>query len=441
MLRRRCGPQFDEQHGEDLFAHAAYDYSRTIAKGKTVDNPAAWLIVGAWNRAKNLLESNASKPPLVSTESIEDPEADAAWQPEEIFLDVDRLRKIHEAVAELPEHQRRLLALSYFEGESIRDAGRRLRWTPSKAQRAHESARKKLFQLLGEPGSSEAIEFEVGLAAFLSLTVAGRTAVAATPSGLEVVAGRIGQALIDAPRRVVSFIRHPFGHARTGSSPQVDVAAGPGRASELGRRIIGSGAAETVAAAGDSPGRMAELCKVAVGVCLVGGTVTAGVFGVGAAQHHHAPGPALHPTTARAGRPNRGTAPPPMTSSGPRAASTASSSLPAGPRRRGQTGEGGQASKKAKATVADSKPATGTHGTETHEEESGAAEEQFGAFSRAAEAESSSPTTSGSSVAQSNTGGGSESSSSSTQTSEPTTTPKESAEAKAANTQFGKALR
>jgi RNA polymerase sigma factor (sigma-70 family) len=149
ILSRRMSPQFIERHGEDLFAQAAFEYSRRIAEGNEIHSPVAWINVCGWHRTISLLEAQARRPRIVSSESLAELPAGAAT-PEEEILTEDRFRKVREAVGLLPDYQQELLELSYFEGKSVRAAARQLGWTPSKAQRAHEAAQRRLRKLLGD---------------------------------------------------------------------------------------------------------------------------------------------------------------------------------------------------------------------------------------------------------------------------------------------------
>lgn len=174
LRRKRFSPQFIETHGDDLFATAALEYSRKLAEGEEIDTPAGWLITCAWRRTKSQLEAEGRRPHLVSVDSGAQVADENSRDPQEAVLDDDRFRKVREAVDQLSVDQRRLLALSYFEGLTVREAGRALQWHASKAQRAHEGARRKLHDLLGVT-SSDDLAVEIGLAAYVSLTAGATT--------------------------------------------------------------------------------------------------------------------------------------------------------------------------------------------------------------------------------------------------------------------------
>lgn len=392
LRRKRMSPQFIDRHGEDLFAQAAFEYSRQLAEGKEIANPPAWIITCAWHRTVGLLETRDWRPRLVSTERAGELPAEAADAPEEELLSEDRYRKVREAVERLPAHQRALLALSYFEGESVREAARRLRWTPSKAQRAHEAAQRRLHELLGVE-SSDDLAIEVGLAAFLSLSVGGSRLLRAA-GALESTAHRAAE----AGQRALDLARHPFGGARPSGgaegihpahelgrsavaggaeAPAALAARGGGRRlGELGRRFFTSGAAETAsAAAGGGGDRVAEVCKAALAVCLIGGSAVGGALlgsgqrgrprprpRVAAPAHPHHARPAT--TVAASEEPARS---PPATPEEVPVSSSASSEV------------------EAPATAAkDSKSSRSERRAERRESEEASAEEQFDAFARAA---------------------------------------------------------
>jgi RNA polymerase sigma factor (sigma-70 family) len=174
LLRcKRFSPHFVETHGDDLFATATLEYSRKLAEGEEIENPAGWLIACAWRRTKSQLEAEARRPRVVSAEKCEPLVDEDRDGPEDVLLNEDRFRKVREAVNELSVAQRRILWLAYFDEFTVRSAGRYLNWTSSKAQRAHEGAKRRLHDLLGVSSADELAI--VGLAAYISVGVEGRT--------------------------------------------------------------------------------------------------------------------------------------------------------------------------------------------------------------------------------------------------------------------------
>jgi RNA polymerase sigma factor (sigma-70 family) len=175
LRRRRFSAQWIGRHGEEAFGQAALEYSRKLAEGARIENPPGWIIECAWRRAKSELEAEERSPDVVSTEKSRPVAERVEPSPEETLLDSERFAKVRAAVAELSADRRRILALSYFEGFSVRQAGERLRWHPSKAQRAHEGAKRQLHELLGV-GAADQLEVEIGLAAYLSLATGASAA-------------------------------------------------------------------------------------------------------------------------------------------------------------------------------------------------------------------------------------------------------------------------
>lgn len=250
LRRKHFSPQFIARHGEDLFATATLEYSRKIAEGAEIEHPAGWLIACGWQRTKSLLEAEGRSPRVVSTERAGALGDELSQSPEDAALEEDRFRKVQEAIDQLSLNERRLLELSYFEGMAVREAARALHWHPSKAQRCHEAARRRLHDLLGVESLDE-LELDIGLAAFLSLIGAGSTT--HLPAGVE--------AAIEATGRGASYAW--------------------ARAQDLARRLpLGGGAESSTAALGGSAGRAAGVCATAALACLASGVVGPGVGGV-----------------------------------------------------------------------------------------------------------------------------------------------------------------
>lgn len=315
LRRKRMSPQFVERHAEDLFAQACLEYSRQLEEGKKIGRPAAWIVTCAWHRTVGLLETRDWRPQMVSTERLSELGVDEGT-PEQDFLGEDRQRKVRDAVERLPEYQRRLLALSYFEEQSIREAARHLKWTPSKAQRAHEAAQRRLHKLLGVETSDE-LGVEIGLVAFLSLAGGGSARHLRVLGGIEAVLDAATHP-VHASQRALDVVLEPF--SRGGDPDEARPIAGLGRraaeglahpgalldrsgqrASELGRRLILSGGAEGTAAAAEGGGRALELCKAVAAVCVIGGGTVTGVLLV--EGHHQAARPAAHHRTAAITKP------------------------------------------------------------------------------------------------------------------------------------------
>lgn len=252
MLRRkRFSAHFIEAHGEELLARARFEYSRAVRRGDQIRKPAGWIIHCAWRRTQNQLESESHEPALVSTEKAPDVVDSASATPEQVVIDADRARAIEVAMEQLSGDQRTLIELSYFEGLSVREAGRALGWHSSKAQRTHESALRKLREALGVTDIDE-LAIEIGLAAWVSLS-ASKQVLPALPGGIEAAA--------DAGQR----------SAQSAWS----------RAQELARRVLLGGGEPSGAMAAGGAARTAGVCGAAAVACLAGGVVGPGVGGVG----------------------------------------------------------------------------------------------------------------------------------------------------------------
>jgi len=174
LLRKRFSAQFIANHGEELFAKAALEYSRKISEGAEIETPVGWLITCAWRRTGGLLEAQGRTPEMVSTDLTASLTDDMSQSAEQVALEEDRFHRVHEAVDQLSKEERQLLELSYFEGMAVREAARELDWHPSKAQRCHEAAKRRLHDLLGV-NSADDLQVEIGLAAYVSLAAEAST--------------------------------------------------------------------------------------------------------------------------------------------------------------------------------------------------------------------------------------------------------------------------
>jgi len=444
LLSRRFGREFKERHGDDLFAQAAFEFTRKLEQGEEIRNPAAWITHCAWNRAKTEMEARAWRPQVVPTDSLPtEPVAEPSWQPEESFLSEDRVRKVREAVDELPDYQREVIARHYFEEESVREISRKLGWSEGKGARAHKAARKRLRLLLDDFDTREDTRVEVGLVAFFSASAAGRNAAAAVPAGFEAAVQRVGHAASDGWHRIADLARRPLGGGRSAELASVGPQA-PGRISRLSSRIVTGPVAETAAAAGDGPGRMVEVCKV-LAVCAVSGTaVTAGIVGATGGHPHADPAP-TRPAPRHSEEHPRSEGPSGPVVQAPPTEDPAAETIPGHP---GKSPEGSGSEKGSVAhSVSGSRTAaaTTTRETQTPAEQSEAEEgasrqEAFNPYEGRGEAASTETGTSGAAVESLSSG------KTSAAPTEPTeqstaTSPKESAEKQSAAEQFHGSLR
>jgi RNA polymerase sigma factor (sigma-70 family) len=397
LLRRKgMSPQFIDRNGEDLFAQALYEYVRSIRAGKEIRKPVAWIVICAWSRTVRLLEQPNWRPRMVSTESVGEIAPDGTPAPEEEFLTEDRYRKIREAVEHLPEYQRELISRSYFEGESVREAARKLDWTTSKAQRAHEAAQRHLHRLLGVE-STEELEIAAGLAAFLTFSSDGCARIPQLVGGFEAVVDALAHHLSHLGERGLDLVRRPFGHGGSGgASPAPGRAEALGdlgrraltgahqgptslaartarRVSDLGRRIYLSGGVETSAAATDGGVRVAETCKAIAVVCVIGTGAIAGGSALIGAEPHHQPAPPEKRPVASSHKVMERPAP-----AGSESQLT-SITVPAGPRARGTTAAASGSVPNSPDAVSSSKsrPSPAQRRTLDHESEESTVENTF----------------------------------------------------------------
>jgi RNA polymerase sigma factor (sigma-70 family) len=402
LRRKRMSREFIDRHGEDLFAQALFEYVRSIRAGKDIRKPVAWIVLCAWSRTIRVLEQPNWRPRMVSTESVAEISADATPAPEEELLSEDRYRQVREAVEHLPEYQRELLSLSYFEGMSVRDAARKLDWHPSKAQRAHEAAQRHLHRLLGVETSDE-LEIAAGLAAFLSFGPDGCDRIPQLVGGFEAVVDAIFHGLLHLGERGLELLRRPFSHGgpndptttteragglgdlgrRTVAGAHHGPTALAGRAgrrvSDLARRIYTSGGVETSAAAADGGARVAEACKAIAAVCVIGGGAIAGGSALlGPDQHHRAAPPQRPKVMSSRQRPTESRASG-ATWADPTPAST-SAVVPTGPEERAPKTGGSRSTSASAEPAAKSKTVQRT-GAETqaehHQTEESTAESTF----------------------------------------------------------------
>jgi RNA polymerase sigma factor (sigma-70 family) len=149
VLAATFAPRWITENLRDLLNEASAEYVEWLRDHRPPPNPAGWLVErGRW-RALDLVnrENRRSGPPIDSViHLVEDP----APSPEDALLQRDRQRRIADALSHIPERDRNLLALVYYEGHSIRAAGRLLGWGKSTADSHHAEAMRRLRALVGE---------------------------------------------------------------------------------------------------------------------------------------------------------------------------------------------------------------------------------------------------------------------------------------------------
>ncbi|MBS1881166.1 MAG: sigma-70 family RNA polymerase sigma factor [Actinobacteria bacterium] len=258
LLRLRYSPQFIVNNADELLAIAHSEYARAVAKGVEVEDPVAWTIHCAWRRTQNLLQAESIRPRSVSSEQIGELIDDGGTDLEEQALEVDRARKVREAVAKLDDDQRKVIALTFFEDMSVREAARHLGCSASSVQHRRETALRTLRRFLPvRSGDELAVDF--GMACWL--------AVAAERSGFHLPAGF--ETVIDRA-----------GHGASGLW---------GRVQDFARRLgVGGGGEAATAVASSGAGRAAGVCAAGLAaVCLAGagtGIVGPGIGAISGGQ-------------------------------------------------------------------------------------------------------------------------------------------------------------
>jgi RNA polymerase sigma factor (sigma-70 family) len=279
LRRKRFSPAFIERHAADLLATARLEYSRHLSGGGEVRNPAGWIIHCAWRRTQNLLEQEGKSPRVLSIEGG-GAFANESATPEDEVLSADRYRQLQAALDELPREERKVIALTYFEGMSVREVGRALKWDKCKADRRHRAALERLQELLGV-SDIDSLQVEIGIAAWASL------------AAKDAAGSRLGAGLGATSDTLVHSIASAFA-----------------RGQDFARRLFASGAAEPgVAPAAGGAARAAGVCGAAAVACVASGIVGPGVGGVDVIAEQARQKPAAERPAAEAKPTNTVTAP------------------------------------------------------------------------------------------------------------------------------------
>jgi RNA polymerase sigma factor (sigma-70 family) len=272
LLRLRYSPQFIVNNAEELLAIAHSEYARAVEKGVEIEDPVAWTIHCAWRRTQNLLQSESIRPRSVSSEQVAELVDDGEIGLEEQALEEDRARKVREAVAKLDEDQRKVIALTFFEDMSVREAARHLGCSASSVQHRRETALRTLRRFLPVRSGDE-LAIDVGMACWLA--VAADRSGFHLPAGFETVIDRAGHGASGLWGRVQDLARR-FGAGGGGDAATAVASSGAGRAAG-------------VCAAG-----LAAVCLASAGTAIVGPGVSAIGGGSGRPsppQHHGRPKP------------------------------------------------------------------------------------------------------------------------------------------------------
>jgi RNA polymerase sigma factor (sigma-70 family) len=253
VLGQKFSAAWIAKNGRDLLGQANIEYAEWLKDNDPARNPVGWILKCAYWRAINLLDSETRKPRSTSLDAVFHLADESTPTPEQQALDNDRQKRLREALSHLSKKERELLAMVYFEDMSIREAGRKLGWRKSAADRHHSAAMKKMLALVGDRK-------------LLSPATLGPAAwAAANGEGHHALTG-IRDAALGSLREVVAF--------------STEVAEdGAHRVAELARRLSPFTEMSDAAAAGGS-GRVLGYCGTAAGVVMCG-LLGSGVVGPG----------------------------------------------------------------------------------------------------------------------------------------------------------------
>ena len=154
MLRAKFPASWVATHSEEVLGQALVEYLDWLTRNPPARSPVGWLCVCAERRALNIYDSERRRPKLDSLDEAFHAPDEKTPTPEQQVLDRDRQERLRKALSCLPEREVKLLVLVYFEDNSIREAGRRLGWQKSAADRHHAQAMEKLRALVGDDAVS-----------------------------------------------------------------------------------------------------------------------------------------------------------------------------------------------------------------------------------------------------------------------------------------------
>jgi RNA polymerase sigma factor (sigma-70 family) len=181
MLRcKRLSRRWIEEHAEELLSQACTEYVAKFGGGERAARPVGWLVNAAWWRAQDLLVTEGRRPAASPLETAFHLADESTPTPEQQAFHRDSDERLRKALAHLPEKESRLLSLVYFGDHSVREAGQKVGWRKSAADRHHNAALEKLRALLGEDRSFHSPAGAGVLAWILGAPGAARKALAAT---------------------------------------------------------------------------------------------------------------------------------------------------------------------------------------------------------------------------------------------------------------------
>ena len=224
MLRRRFSAVWIAENASDLMAQANVEYAEWLEDNPPARNPVGWLLTCAYRRAQNLLDAETRKPSTAPLDSVFHLADESTPTPEQQALDHERGERLRRALGHLPEKECKLLALVYYGDHSIREAGRKLGWQKSAADKHHKRALEKLEALVGD--RSLLSPAGLGWAAWAVAYGRGHRLARAIDRALEPgrealaraveAAGWVGRQLGDAGRRLAPLSDHASAVASSG---------------------------------------------------------------------------------------------------------------------------------------------------------------------------------------------------------------------------------
>ncbi|HUC06607.1 MAG TPA: sigma-70 family RNA polymerase sigma factor, partial [Solirubrobacterales bacterium] len=168
LWRGNLSADFIHNHADDLLGEAHGEYVKAVRRGEEIEDPVGWTVFCAWRRLNRRLERGPEAHEFASEKLPEQSDPDAPT-PEGEAEERDRVRKIREAVQQLRRDQQQVIALTYFEGQTLREAAKTLGWGYGTAYRRYKSAVEKMekhFRAMGIE-SSDDLWVEIGVVASL----------------------------------------------------------------------------------------------------------------------------------------------------------------------------------------------------------------------------------------------------------------------------------
>jgi RNA polymerase sigma factor (sigma-70 family) len=134
LLAKRFPREWVERHQSEAMAHAYVVLAARLVT-QHIDQPVGFLAVVAYRRAIRMLEVQKRGPQLTSVEKFFHLADESSPSPEQEAIYHELQSRILKAASLLPRKDRELIMLVYFNGLSAKEAGRRLGWSSSSAER------------------------------------------------------------------------------------------------------------------------------------------------------------------------------------------------------------------------------------------------------------------------------------------------------------------